>query len=112
MHIEGCKHEIEIVVPVEEINRATESVVSAIQKKARLPGFRPGMAPASLIRARFAGEVRQDVLEKVVPKYFRQMMEEEDLAIVGQPNIRDVEFELGAPLRFKADFEVALSSSR
>jgi trigger factor len=107
MLIEGCKHEIEIVVPVEEIERTTESVVSAIQKKARLPGFRPGKAPASLIRTKFAGEVRQDVLEKVVPKYFRQKVEEEDLAIVGTPNIKDVQFENGEPLRFKADFEVA-----
>ena len=107
MLIEGCKHEIEIVVPVEEIDSATESVVSAIQKKARLPGFRPGKAPASLIRTRFAEEVRQDVLEKVVPKYFRQKVKEEDLAIVGTPNIKDVQFEKGEPLRFKADFEVA-----
>ena len=107
MLIEGCKHEIEIVVPVEEIDRETENVVSVIQKKARLPGFRPGKAPASLIRTRFVEEVRQDVLEKVVPKYFRQKMEEENLSIVGTPNIKDVVFEKGEPLRFKADFEVA-----
>ncbi|MGI8746112.1 MAG: trigger factor [Bryobacteraceae bacterium] len=107
MLIEGCKHEVEVIVPVEEIDRATERIVAGLQKKARLPGFRPGKAPASLIRTRFASEVRQDVLESVVPKYFRQKIEEEDLHVVGSPNIKDVHYDAGEPLSFKAEFEVA-----
>jgi trigger factor len=109
MLIEGCKHEIEVIVPADEIDRETDRVVAGIQKKARLPGFRPGKAPASLIRSRFASQVRQDVLENVVPKYFRQKMEEQDLQIVGTPNIKDIHFDEGEPLRFKAEFEVAPS---
>lgn len=107
MLIEGCKHEIEVTVPADEIERETDRVVADIQKKARLPGFRPGKAPASLIRSRFGSQVRQDVIEKVVPKYFRQKMEEEELHIVGTPNITDVHFDPGEPMRFKAEFEVA-----
>src|SRR5437868_1259485 len=107
MLIEGCKHEIEITVPAEELTRAADEVVAGLQKKARLPGFRPGKAPASLIRSKFASQVRQDVLESVVPKYFRQKMAEEELQIVGTPNITDIHFDEGEPLRFKAEFEVA-----
>src|SRR3984893_7121001 len=107
MLVEGCKHEIEITVPVDEIARETDRVIANIQLKARLPGFRPGKAPASLIRSKFAKQVREDVLENLLPKYFKQKVEEEQLQVVGRPNVKDVRFHEGEPLRFKAEFEVA-----
>jgi trigger factor len=107
MLVEGCKHEIEITVPVDEIARETDRVVASIQQKAKLPGFRPGKAPASLIRTKFSRQVRDDVLENLLPKYFKQKVEEEHLEVVGRPNVKDVHFHEGEPLRFKAEFEVA-----
>jgi trigger factor len=107
MLVEGCKHEIEITVPVDEIARETDRVVADIQQKAKLPGFRPGKAPASLIRTKFSKQVRDDVLENLLPKYFRQTVEAEHLEVVGRPNVKDVHFHEGEPLRFKAEFEVA-----
>ncbi|HTR37387.1 MAG TPA: trigger factor [Bryobacteraceae bacterium] len=107
MLVEGCKHEIEVTVPVEEIAKETERVVANIQQKAKLPGFRPGKAPASLIRTKFARQVREDVLENLLPKYFKKQMEEEHLEVVGRPNVKDVHFHEGEPLTFKAEFEVA-----
>jgi trigger factor len=107
MLVEGCKHEIEITVPVDDIARETDRVVADIQQKAKLPGFRPGKAPASLIRTKFSKQVRDDVLENLLPKYFRQKVKEEHLEVVGRPNVKDVHFHEGEPLRFKAEFEVA-----
>ena len=105
--MKDCKHEIEITVPVDEIASETERAIAKIQQKVRLPGFRPGKAPASLIRTRFAKEVREDVIETLLPKYFDKHVQEEDLKVVGRPNVKDVHFEPGEPLRFKAEFEVA-----
>ncbi len=107
MLIEGCKHELEITVPVEEIDQETERAVSNIQKKVKIPGFRPGKVPATIVRTRFAQEVRQDVLETLVPKYLQKRFEADELKVVGRPNVTDVHFEKGEPLRFKAEFEVA-----
>jgi trigger factor len=107
MLLEGCKHEIEITVPVDEITRETDRVVANIQQKVRLPGFRPGKAPASLIRSKFAHQVREDVLENLLPKYFDKRVKEEELQVVGRPNVKDVNFKEGEPLKFKAEFEVA-----
>jgi trigger factor len=107
MLVEGCKHEIEVTVPVDEIARETDRVVADIQQKAKLPGFRPGKAPASLIRTKFSKQVRDDVLENLLPKYFKQKVEEEHLEVVGRPNVKDVHFHEGEPLVFKAEFEVA-----
>jgi trigger factor len=107
MLVEGCKHEIEITVPVDEITRETDRVVATIQQKVRLPGFRPGKAPASLIRTKFASQVREDVLENLLPKYFDKQVKEEELHVIGRPSVKDVQFKEGEPLKFKAEFEVA-----
>jgi trigger factor len=104
---EGCKREVEIVVPLEDVQRQTDQVVSSVQQKARLPGFRPGKAPASLIRNRFRSEIRQDVVEQLVPTAFRKKAEEEHWKVVGSPNVVEIQFNEGEPLRFKAEFEVA-----
>ncbi len=105
--LEGCKHEIELVVPVEEIDKETALVVEDIRKKAALPGFRPGKVPASLIRTKFASEVRQDVLERIIPKAFRKYADGEKLEVVGTPSVVDMHYHAGEPLKFKAQFEVA-----
>lgn len=105
--VEGCKHQFEITVPVDEIARETERVVESLAKKAKIPGFRPGKIPPNIIRTRFAADIRQEVMESLVPRYFRQKVEEEHLQVVGNPSIKDVHFHSGEPLVFQAEFEVA-----
>src|SRR5579864_2234712 len=104
--IEGCKHSIEVTVPVAEVEKETERAVAAIKEKVRLPGFRPGKAPLAMVKARFASDIRQEVLEKLVPRSFNAAVEKDHLQVVGQPNVSEVHFHDGEPLRFKAEFEV------
>jgi len=104
--VEGCRHSLEISVPVDTVESETERVVSSFQQKAKLPGFRPGKAPAGLVRKQFEGDIRQQVLENLVPKFLEKELEKQDLRIVGTPDISDVHFHRGEPLRFKAEFEV------
>src|SRR3984957_11664779 len=105
--VEACKHSLEITVPVAEVDKETERVVAEIQKKVKLPGFRPGHAPLSLVKTRFAGDIRQDVLEQLVPRFFRAAAEKDHLQVVGAPDVSEVHFHAGEPLKFKAEFEVA-----
>lgn len=104
--IEGCRYSLDVTVPVDEVERETERVIESLREKVRLPGFRPGKVPHGIIRSRFAAEVRQEVLEALVPKFLRQEVEKANLPLVGEPDIRDLEFEPGKPLRFRAEFEV------
>jgi trigger factor len=104
---EGTKHSVEIEVPVEQVKAETERVVADIQKRAKLPGFRPGKATAAIIRSRFAADIRQQVLENLLPKAFRERAEQDHLKVVGTPDVTDVHFHDNEPLRFKAEFEVA-----
>jgi trigger factor len=104
--VEGCKHALEISIPAPEVEAETSRVVADVQKRAKLPGFRPGKAPATLIRKQFSGDIRQQVLEALIPKFLQQQVEAENLNIVGRPDVTEVHFHDGEPLRFKAEFEV------
>jgi len=92
---------------VEDVEKETERVVANIQQKVRLPGFRPGKAPLSLVKTKFASEINQDVIEAIVPRFFHETAAKEGLQVVGKPNVVDVHFHAGEPIRFKAEFEVA-----
>ncbi len=104
--IEGCKHALEVLIPVEDVTSETSRVVEDFQKRVRLPGFRPGKAPASLILKNYAEDVRQKVLEKLIPKALQKEFENQNLRVVGQPNVTDVHFHDGEAVHFKAEFEV------
>jgi trigger factor len=104
--VEGCKHSLEISVPVAEVESEANQVTANVQKRAKLPGFRPGKAPASIIRKQFAADIRQQVLENIIPRVLHQQFEAENLNVVGTPDVSDVHFHEGEPLRFKATFEV------
>lgn len=105
--VEGCKHELEITIPAAEVEQEIGKVAAKIQARAHLPGFRPGKAPLSMIRTRFGGDIRQDALESLLPKYFRKAADAEKLDVVGTPSITDIQFEPGQDVKFKAEFEVA-----
>jgi trigger factor len=97
---------IEVTIPADEVSRAMRSTVKRYQKQARLPGFRAGKVPESLIRARFAERVRQEVLEAVMPQHFQKAIAEGNYKLVSQPQVVDMKMEDDQPLWFKAEFEV------
>jgi len=102
----ACVREITVEVPAEVVTRETEAILQKYQKLARLPGFRKGKVPVTVLRQRFAEEIRSDVVEQLVPRFFRQEVEKQDLLPVSQPQVTDLHLQDGDPLRFKAKFEV------
>jgi len=105
--VADCKRSVEVEIPLEDVERAKERVTSSMRQRVRLPGFRPGKAPVSMIQSRFEGDIRNEVLEILLPQAFRTQVEKQDLKVVGTPDISELQFEPGKPIRFKADFEVA-----
>jgi trigger factor len=103
---ESVKREISVEIPADEVARETEIIIQKYQKVARLPGFRAGHVPASIIKQRFGEEVKSDVVEALVPKYFRREAEKQGLMPVSQPRVTDLHIHDSEPLRFKASFEV------
>jgi trigger factor len=101
-----CTREVEIEIPAEEISRSFQAVTKRYKKMARIPGFRSGKVPESLIRGRFAEQIRQDVMEAVLPEHFRTAIAAQNLRPISQPQVTKIDLEDGKPLRFKAAFEV------
>jgi trigger factor len=100
------KREISVEIPAAEVARETELQIQRYQKSARLPGFRAGHVPASIIRQRFGEGLKSDVAEALIPKYFRKEAEKQGLIPVSQPRVTDLHMDNGEPMRFKASFEV------
>ena len=102
----ATKREIQVEIPVADVNRQTDSLIQKYQKVARIPGFRRGHVPASIIRQRFSEEIKTDMVEALIPRFFRQEAEKLSLHPVSQPRVTDLHLHDGEPLRFKAAFEV------
>jgi trigger factor len=102
----STRREISVEIPAQEVARQTEALIQKYQKMARLPGFRRGHVPPSIIRQRFSEEIKTDVVESLVPKYFRQETERLGMHPISQPRVTDLHVHDGEPMRFKAAFEV------
>jgi trigger factor len=102
----NTKREIEVEVPADEVTRETDALIQKYQKLARIPGFRRGHVPASIIRQRFAEDIKSEVVDALVPRYFRRETDNQGLIPVSQPRVTDLHIHDGEPLRFKASFEI------
>ena len=102
----STRREIVVEIPVEEVNRETASLIQKYQKLARIPGFRRGHVPASIIRQRFSEDLKSDMVEALVPRYFRKEADKQGLIPVSQPQVTDLHLKDNEPLTFKATFEV------
>ena len=103
---DSCKREIEVHVPAEDVARQTESIVQRFQKLARIPGFRQGRAPTSILKQRFAEDIKTEVIEALVPEHFRREALKQGLHPVSTPQVSELHLHEGEPLRFKASFEI------
>ena len=101
-----CRRELELEIPADEVSKAMERVAKKFAKVARVPGFRPGKAPITLIRRRFADDIKGEVLQSLVPERVEKAVSEQKLTPVSQPKVEQLDFNDGQPLKFRAVFEV------
>jgi trigger factor len=101
-----CVRDVDVVIPADEVSAAFRRIVKNYGRQARIPGFRAGKVPPTLIRSRFDEQIRQDVVEQLLPQHFRTAIEAKGLQPISQPQVTELELKDGEPLRFKALFEV------
>ena len=101
-----CRRELDLEIPADEVTKAVDRVAKDFAKVARVPGFRPGKAPITLIRRRFADDIKGEVLQSLVPEHIERAVTEQKLTPVSQPQVQTLDFNEGQPLKFKAVFEV------
>jgi trigger factor len=103
---EGVERLLEVSVPLTTVRDEEEKTAKRYATSVRLPGFRPGKAPAAMVRKRFKDAIRQQVLETLVQEAFKEVMEREKLDVAAQPHVHDVKFEDDQPLTFELHLEV------
>jgi trigger factor len=101
---ETRKH-LSFEVPADILNAEIDRVAKGYSKNAKVPGFRPGKVPSTVIKQRFRNEIMYEVANHLIPKIVGDALKERGLRPVATPDIKDVVLEEGRPLSFVADFE-------
>ena len=103
---ESCLRVMEIEIPTEVVREKMQAIAVQYQKHARLPGFRPGKAPLSVVRQKFEEDIRTQVLQELVPEYVEAEVKQHKWEPVGSPSVTDIVYAADSPLKFKATVEV------
>lgn len=102
----GLERKLRVQVPAETIESQVESRLKELGRKAKIHGFRPGKVPAKVVRQQFGGQVRQEVLEKVLQSSYAEAVTQEKLQPAGSPSIEPETIEEGKDLTYFATIEV------
>ena len=103
---DSASKSLHVTVPVDRIREAEARALKYYAKRARLPGFRPGKAPDTVVRKRFGDAIRQTVLEEVIRESWETAKSNESLKPITDPSIRNLKFEDGGPIEFELHVEV------
>jgi trigger factor len=101
-----CKREIELDIAADEVMKEFERVVAQFSSRAKIPGFRPGKAPLDIIKQKFYPEIKESLINSLVPKALSDELKTQNLNPVAMPIVNDLHFQEGQPLRLRAQFEV------
>ena len=94
---ESCRRVMEIEIPTEVVQEKLKAIAVQYQKHARLPGFRPGKAPLSIVRKKFEEDIRAQVLQELVPEYVAAEVKQNKWEPVGHPAVSDVAYAEDSP---------------
>ena len=105
--ISPVKKAIEVEIPADRISFEANKVTTEFSRHAKVPGFRPGKIPTNIVRSRFAKEIQEEVMTRLLPLSFREAIADKDVEPVGDPHLEHLDpFIEGAPVKYKAQFEV------
>jgi len=98
----GSVSKLQIELPAEEVTREWDTIANSFARFAKIPGYRPGKAPRSVIDKRFRKEIQEELTKKLVSKSYHEAVEQEQLRVVSLTNIEDIEFREDKSMRFRA----------
>src|SRR5436309_5610374 len=105
--ISPIKKSVEVETPADLITSESNRVTSEFGRQAKIPGFRPGKVPPNVVRTRFAKEIQEEVMSRLLPRTFQDAIKDRGLEPVGDPHLEHLDpFIDGAPVKYKAEFEV------
>src|SRR3954466_1495558 len=103
--INETRKNLKVEIPSDIVDAQIDRVASDYSRKARVPGFRPGKAPARVIKQRYKEQILHDVAHDLIPRAVDDALREKGMEPVDTPDVRDVTIEEGQPLTFTASFD-------
>ena len=103
--VNETRKNLRVEIPSDVVDAEIDRVARDYSRKARIPGFRPGKAPARVIKQRFKDQILHDVAHDLMPRAVDDALRERGVEPVDTPDIRDVDVEEGQPLTFTASFD-------
>ena len=101
-----CKREIDIEIPVATVQQEFENTVQHFAQSAKIKGFRPGKVPAEMIKKKYSQDIKDSIVNTLVPKAVAEELRAHDVKPIGTPVVTQLSFEDAQPIKFKALFEV------
>jgi trigger factor len=103
--VNQTRKNLRVEIPSDVVDAEIERLARDLSKKARIPGFRPGKAPARVVRTRFKDQILHDVAHDLIPRAVEDALRECGVEAVDTPDIRDVSVDEGQALTFTASFD-------
>ncbi len=102
-----CKKLLRVEVDAKAVDESFDAVTKDFQKQASLPGFRPGKAPRAMVLKKYEADIKNEVKRKLIGDSYRKALDEKKIAVIGYPDIEEIQFGRGQPLQFAATIETA-----
>src|SRR6187431_2375008 len=103
--VNETRKNLRVEIPSDVVDAEIERIARDYSRRAKIPGFRPGKAPARVIKQRFKDQILHDVAHDLIPRAVDDALRERGVEPVDTPDIKDVLVEEGQPLKFTANFE-------
>ena len=101
-----CERRLTIEMPAERVKKELNVIYGGLQKRVKVPGFRQGKVPRSILEGHYRHSVEQEVLQKLIPEALTEAMSQENLEAVGEPQIDHVDLGKDRPFQFVATTQI------
>jgi len=104
--VDSCNKKIKFVVPHQDYKKEVDKYYQKLGRQVKVPGFRKGKVPASLLEKQFGPDVKKEVLSNLISDRLNQAIAEKELRAIGQPHLLEVNAEEGTDISVSASLEV------
>ena len=104
--VDSCNKKIKFVIPHQEYKKEIDKYYKKLGREVKVPGFRKGKVPSSLLEKQFGPDVKKEVLSNLISNQLNQVITEKDLRAIGQPHLLEVNAEEGTDISVSASLEV------
>ncbi len=104
--VSGCQKQLMVEVPAAEVDREVDKLAQEFAKRAKVPGFRPGKVPLSVIKQRYGTELRSDATHDIIQRCWKEAVQTHNLHPLSEPSVKDLKDQPGTSFKFTIGFEV------